>query len=124
MKLPSWTRALDPVGWSLTIAFVGVVLVGLYWFVIVRPIQNAERAAEAEAAREFGEGRAHAGKDAVGIVTDHQDKTDAIDDRVKGSEDAVRNADPAARDDATLRELCKSPSASRRPECAMLRPRP
>jgi cbb3-type cytochrome oxidase subunit 3 len=122
LKLPTWTRALDPAGWALALVGLAIFVFGVWWFA-TEPGRQRQRAAEANAGRVIAEGQAKAGAEAVKTVTEHGENTEAIRDRVKESEDAIRNADPADRDAATLRELCKSASAKRRPEC-LQQPRP
>lgn len=118
---PGWTRALTVRGAAAIVLCLVLVVVLV---VLASGRRHRDDAARAKANATFAEGRAAAGKDAIGVVTGHQDQTTAIDDRVKGSEDAVRQAPADRRDDAALRELCQSPSARRRPECAVLGPRP
>lgn len=116
-------RALTPMAWA-AIAVVVLAIVLLTLSYCSAKDRAAVDAVEAGAASTFAEGRAAAGADAVGVAVDNAARSDAIDDRVKGSEDAIRNVPPAERDGAAVRELCRSPSAARRPECAVQRPGP
>lgn len=109
---------LNPKGWAVLAAILAVIVLAGWWVWTDRA-RNAERAAKAEAANTFAGGRAKAGADAVGVVTGNADRAAEIDNRVEASEDAIRNAAPADRDAAALRELCRSKSARLRPECAV-----
>ena len=114
-------RTLAPWAWA-AIAVVVLVIVLLTLSYCSAKDRGEVEAVEAGAASTFAEGRAAAGADAVEVVTGNAARSSEIDTRVKGSEDAIRNAPPADRDGAALRELCKSASAARRPECAVQRP--
>lgn len=112
-------RTFSPTRWAI-IALVAVLAMALLGWAITEPGRRAQRAADARAGQAFGEARTRSATDAIGTVTNNASQAGQIDDRVKGSEDAIRNAPADHRDDVTLRELCKSPSARDRPDCRVL----
>lgn len=123
MTLRNLIRTVSPAGWLYAVAAVFAIgAIVLAWWILTEPGRANRRSAAAKADATFAQGRADAGKDAIIGIEKNRGKADAIGSRVEGSEDAVRKADPAQRDDAALRELCKSPSTSAWPECALFRP--
>ncbi len=122
MTRPEWTRSLSPLGWAVA-AGIALVVLAIAGWLITAPGRNAARAARAGADAAFSDGRSKSATEAIKGIDDNRAKADDIKDRVKGSEDAIRTADPAERDAVAMRELCLSPSASGRPECAVFKPR-
>lgn len=116
-------RTLSPARLALSLLAIAAVIF-VVWFVLTEPGRQARRAVAAEAGKTLGDARTESATNAIAKVGANADAAGRIDDRTRGSEDAIRNAAPADRDDTALRELCKSPSASRRPECRLLKPGP
>jgi hypothetical protein len=116
MKTPEIFRAFSRATWWIAAA-VAIAVVLVLWAWLTHAARLKDQVVRQEAQGTLGDARTAAAVEAIGTVTNNAAGAAAIDARTKGSEDAIRNAAPADRDDATLRELCHSPSASRRPQC-------
>jgi hypothetical protein len=123
MNLPEIFRTFSRATWW-ALAAAGLVVVLLIWAGLTYGARLKDQVVRQGADATLGEARTGSAREAIGTVTNNAAGEVAIDARTRGSEDAIRNAAPVDRDDATLRELCHSPSASRRPDCRVFNARP
>lgn len=115
MKLPQWTRALDPLGWLLSALAVAGVVFAFWWFVFAKPAADRRAAQEAKIEAGLSAARTDSAKDAIGAAEDDHASQAETDQKVHDAIEAIRSSpDP---DNAALRELCGFKSAARLPEC-------
>jgi len=108
-------RILSRTAWIVSaVALIAVIILGLSW------CSERKRAQQARAGETLAESRSASATDASEVRDRADERTDQINDTVKGATDDVRNAEsPSARNDAALRGLCRvNPGAS--PRCGML----
>lgn len=115
------SRTFSPTRWAILAIAVVLVLILAAWL-ITWPGRQAQKTADAEAGKAFGEARTNSAVAAIGTVVNNANQAGQIDDRVKGSEDAIRSAPADQRDRVAVDGVCQSPSARRLPECRVLDP--
>lgn len=104
--------------WAVSIAalvlMLIVIVLALSW------CSERDRAKQADAGKTLSDGRTAAAQDASAVRDRADERIAEINAAVKETTDDIRNApDPASRDRAALRGLCRiDPSAS--PDCRLL----
>jgi hypothetical protein len=123
LKLPSPT--LGTIYAALAVGAL-VVLWTAWWAIIIRPAENAKRAAQAEAGQVFADARTESARDAVGAITEKAAQDAASEDLTRKNRDeilaqpgasVVVSPDVAA---AGRRAICMRDAARCRPECQRL----
>ena len=103
-----------------------IILWTAWWAFIIRPAENAKKAAEAEAGQVFADARTESARDAVGAITEKAAQDAASEDLSRKNRDeilaqpgasVVVSPDVAA---AGRRAICLRDSARCRPECVRL----
>jgi hypothetical protein len=112
---------LSPVGWLITVGLLAVLITCMWWLFIGGPAAARREAALARAEATMGTAHTESAKDAVGAVAAAGRRDAGIDQSVRETENAIRNAPEDQRGAIAVRALCLSDSARNDPACRQLR---